>query len=55
MLEAYDVLGGRPDLFLDPMHPNAKGHEALASALADFINQNRLAEYLHFPSVIQGP
>ncbi|WP_157468437.1 SGNH/GDSL hydrolase family protein [Desulfatibacillum aliphaticivorans] len=44
MLEAYDALGGRLDLFQDPMHPNAEGHKALASALLEFIKQNKLAE-----------
>ncbi|WP_139264714.1 SGNH/GDSL hydrolase family protein [Desulfatibacillum alkenivorans] len=44
MLEAYDVLGGRLDLFQDFMHPNAEGHKALASALLEFIKQNKLPE-----------
>lgn len=36
--------GGRPELFVDPIHPSAEGHRRLAEALFELISRGRLLE-----------
>lgn len=45
LADAESVLeGGRPELFVDPIHPSAEGHRRLAEALLDLIVRGRLLE-----------